>query len=252
MKVSQSLAGQIEAYCTAYPDSPTIDYAYRKRLQRCLLTAIMFNITANPPLSLYIHLPWCVRKCPYCDFNSHASQGDIPEAAYVDALLADLEQDLPMVWGRIINTVFLAVAPQVCSHQRRSTACWVVSVHAWPCVPRPKLPWRPIPARWKAPISTATGQRSCLSVGVQSFQDDLLGKIGRIHDAHAARARSGARMAGFENINLDLMFGLPGQSLGRPRRTCRPPSSCNHRTSRGTNSPLSQTPGLPASTDTPG
>ena len=175
----------------------------------------MFNFTANPPLSLYVHMPWCARKCPYCDFNSHTLPGEIPEQAYVDALLADLEQDLPAVWGRVLTSVFIGGGtPSLLSP---------AAIDRLLCGIRARIALDP---QAEITLEANPGTVDCahfrgyhdagvnrLSIGVQSFQDDLLKKIGRIHDAHTARvAAEAAHVAGFENINLDLMFGLPGQT----------------------------------------
>lgn len=174
----------------------------------------MFNFTATPPLSLYIHFPWCIRKCPYCDFNSHAVRGAVPEREYIKALLADLEQDLPGVWGRTVETVFIGggtpslLTPEALDHLL--------------CALRARLLLKPgAEITLEANPGTVdrvnfAGYRAAginrLSIGIQSFQPQLLEGIGRIHDhRQAIAAFEAARLAGFDNINLDLMFGLPGQ-----------------------------------------
>ncbi|MDH5514341.1 MAG: radical SAM family heme chaperone HemW [Gammaproteobacteria bacterium] len=175
----------------------------------------MFNFTATPPLSLYVHIPWCVRKCPYCDFNSHALKDDIPEQAYVNALLADLEHDLPAVWGRAVDTVFIGGGtPSLFSPD---------AIDRLLCGIRARIALDPA-AEITLEANPGTVDRehfrgfreagvNRLSIGVQSFQSDLLEKIGRIHDGREAiRAVEAAHDTGFENFNLDLMFGLPGQS----------------------------------------
>ncbi|MDH5470816.1 MAG: radical SAM family heme chaperone HemW [Gammaproteobacteria bacterium] len=175
----------------------------------------MFNFTATPPLSLYVHIPWCVRKCPYCDFNSHALKDDIPEQAYVNALLADLEHDLPAVWGRAVDTVFIGGGtPSLFSPD---------AIDRLLCGIRARITLDPA-AEITLEANPGTVDRehfrgfreagvNRLSIGVQSFQSDLLEKIGRIHDGREAiRAAEAAHDTGFENFNLDLMFGLPGQS----------------------------------------
>jgi len=175
----------------------------------------MFNFTATPPLSLYIHIPWCVRKCPYCDFNSHEARDGIPEDAYIDALIADLEQDLPAIWGRTIETVFLGggtpslFSPQgidrlLCDVRAR------VSLKPDAEITLEANPGTVDHARFKGFREAGINR---LSIGIQSFQPELLEKIGRIHDDHEAIAAvEAAHQAGFENFNLDLMFGLPGQT----------------------------------------
>ena len=171
-----------------------------------------------PPLSVYVHLPWCVRKCPYCDFNSHEQRGDLPERAYVDALLLDLESQLPRVWGRRLESIFIGGGtPSLFSPEAIDELLSGL---------RARLPWRPnLEVTLEANPGTAErgffrGYREAgvdrLSLGIQSFDPGLLREIGRIHDdadAHAAIAQ--ARAAGFEEVNLDLMFGLPRQSLAQ-------------------------------------
>jgi len=175
----------------------------------------MFNFTATPPLSLYIHIPWCVRKCPYCDFNSHEARDGIPEDAYIDALIADLEQDLPAIWGRTIETVFFGGGtPSLFSPQ---------GIDRLLCDVRARVSLKPdAEITLEANPGTVDHARfqgfreagiNRLSIGIQSFQPELLKKIGRIHDDHEAIAAvKAAHQAGFENFNLDLMCGLPGQT----------------------------------------
>jgi len=178
----------------------------------------MFNFTATPPLSLYIHIPWCVRKCPYCDFNSHALRDEIPEQAYVTALLADLEQELPAVWGRTVETVFIGGGTP--SLMTPATLCRLLAGI------RARLPLKPgAEITLEANPGTVDQARFAgflkagitrLSLGIQSFQPSLLHNIGRIHDdREAIAACEAARQAGFDNINLDLMFGLPGQDTSQ-------------------------------------
>ncbi|MDH3831686.1 MAG: radical SAM family heme chaperone HemW [Gammaproteobacteria bacterium] len=175
----------------------------------------MFNFTATPPLSLYIHIPWCVRKCPYCDFNSHEARDEIPEAAYIDALIADLEQDLPAVWGRTVETVFFGGGtPSLFSPEGIDRL--LADVRARIALkPQAEITLEANPgtvdhARFKGFREAGINR---LSIGIQSFQPELLKKIGRIHsDTEAITAVEAAHQAGFENFNLDLMFGLPGQT----------------------------------------
>ena len=169
-----------------------------------------------PPLSLYVHLPWCVRKCPYCDFNSHQRRGTLPFEAYVDALIADLEYDLPLVWGRVVHSVFFgggtpSLFPpeaidrflQLASARLRFAPNAEITLEANPGT----LEHGPFPGYRKAGVNR-------LSIGVQSFDDDCLQRLGRIHTrGDAAAAVKAAQDAGFDNINLDLMYALPGQSL---------------------------------------
>lgn len=176
----------------------------------------MLTFTAPLPLGLYIHIPWCLRKCPYCDFNSHAMREPLPEQAYVDALLADLEQDLPRVWGRRIDSVFIGGGtPSLFSAE---------AVDRLLAGLRARLPMRPgleitleanpgAVERGKFAEFRAAGINR-LSIGVQSFDDGHLQRLGRIHDAQAAiAAAEAAHAAGLDHFNLDLIFGLPGQTV---------------------------------------
>ena len=178
----------------------------------------MFNFTATPPLSLYIHIPWCVRKCPYCDFNSHEVRADVPEERYIAALIADLEQDLPAVWGRTVESLFIGGGtPSLFS--ARGIARLLSEIRARiPLKPGAEITLEANPGT--VDQARFAGFREAginrLSMGIQSFQDDLLAAIGRIHDGSEARAAiTAARRAGFENINLDLMFGLPAQTTAQ-------------------------------------
>lgn len=176
----------------------------------------MFNFTNLPPLSLYIHIPWCVQKCPYCDFNSHEMRAGILEAEYVDALLRDLEQDLPRVWGRKVISVFIGGGtPSLFSAEALDRL--ISGIRA-----RLQLITDCEITMEANPGTVETGKfaefRSAginrLSIGIQSFNDDALHRLGRIHGRkEAIRAAEQAHDAGFESFNLDLMFGLPGQDL---------------------------------------
>lgn len=170
----------------------------------------------NPPLSLYIHLPWCVKKCPYCDFNSHEFTADsFTEDDYIDALIRDIELELPRIWGRTINTVFIGGGtPSLFSVEALDKLMSAI---------RARLNIHPsIEITLEANPGTAEVEKFCgfkevginrLSLGVQSFNDEHLKKLGRIHDAEQAlNAIALAKDAGFENLNIDLMFGLPGQT----------------------------------------
>lgn len=175
----------------------------------------MFNFSATPPLSLYIHIPWCVKKCPYCDFNSHELRDALPEQQYIDALIADLEQDLPSAWGRTVETIFFGGGtPSLLSPDAVDRLLGDI---------RARIPLKPgAEITLEANPGTVDRQRfqgfrdagiNRLSIGIQSFQDDLLQQIGRIHSgSEATSAVEAAQHAGFDNINLDLMFGLPGQT----------------------------------------
>ncbi len=176
----------------------------------------MFSFAAPPPLSLYIHLPWCVRKCPYCDFNSYRLGEELPEQAYIDALIRDLDQDLPRVWGRRIQSIFLGGGtPSLFSPD---------SIDALLSAVRARLPFDAdsevtLEANpGSVDLGRFKGFREAgvnrLSIGVQSFEQEKLRALGRIHGREEAlRAADAARAAGFDNFNLDLMFGLPNQTV---------------------------------------
>ena len=175
-----------------------------------------FYFAALPPLSLYIHLPWCVRKCPYCDFNSHAMRTTIPEHQYIDALLVDLQQELPRIWGRVIQSVFLGGGtPSLFTPEAIDRLLSQVRA-LLPLVPQAEITIEANPG-------TVDGERflgfrqagvNRLSIGIQSFQQDKLKALGRVHGREEAlNAAEAATAAGFENVNLDLMFGLPNQTI---------------------------------------
>ncbi len=174
----------------------------------------MFQFTELPPLSLYIHFPWCERKCPYCDFNSHQPRGAVPERAYVDALLRDLADDLPRVWGRAVQTVFIGGGtPSLLSveaiDQLLSGLRALLALRPDAEITLEANPGSAEQARF-AEYRAAGINR--LSVGVQSFSDDSLQRLGRIHGRREAIAAAEmAHAAGFDNFNLDLMFALPAQ-----------------------------------------
>jgi len=175
----------------------------------------MFKFSAPPPLSLYIHFPWCVHKCPYCDFNSHAIRGEVPESAYIEALLRDLEQELPAVWGRTVQTVFMGGGtPSVFSPQAIDQLLSGVRARL-PLNPDAEITLEANPGTVEQ--EKFAGYREAgvnrLSIGIQSLNDSHLKALERIHNAaEAIRAATAARHAGFDNFNLDLMFGLPGQT----------------------------------------
>jgi oxygen-independent coproporphyrinogen-3 oxidase len=176
----------------------------------------MFQFTTLPPLSLYVHVPWCVRKCPYCDFNSHEAAGGIPERAYVDALIADLEQALPSVWGRPVVSVFIGGGtPSLLSGEAVDRLLCAVRARV-KLLPEAEITLEANPGtveQGRFREFRAAGVNR-LSIGVQSFDDRLLARIGRIHNgADAMHAAEAAHTAGFDNFNLDLMFGLPGQDV---------------------------------------
>lgn len=169
-----------------------------------------------PPLALYVHLPWCVRKCPYCDFNSHAAKGALPLDAYIDALVADLDFDLPLAWGRIVHSVFFGGGtPSLFPPEAIDRFLQQASARLR-FAPDVEITLETNPGTVEhGPFA---GYRAAgvnrLSFGVQSFDDGCLQRLGRIHSSgDAERAVKSAQDAGFDNFNLDLMYALPQQTL---------------------------------------
>ena len=167
------------------------------------------------PLALYVHIPWCVRKCPYCDFNSHAAPDGLPETAYIDALFADLEASLPLVWGRKVGSVFIGGGtPSLFSAAGIDHLLGGI---------RARLPLQ-ADAEITLEANPGTAERekfmgfrdagvTRLSVGIQSFNHRHLQTLGRIHSSEEARAACHMARELFPSFNLDLMYALPGQTL---------------------------------------
>ncbi len=174
------------------------------------------QLSALPPLSLYIHLPWCLKKCPYCDFNSHESaQRDFPEQRYLDALRADLESSLPLVWGRSVHSVFIGGGtPSLFSpdaiDRLLSDVRALLRLEADTEITLEANPGTFEKDRFKAFREAGVTR---LSVGVQSFDDRFLQALGRVHSADQARAALDEAARHFETFNIDLMYALPGQTL---------------------------------------
>ena len=169
-----------------------------------------------PPLSLYVHLPWCVRKCPYCDFNSHEARGALPFDAYVDALLADLDHDLPLVWGRTVHSVFFgggtpSLFPAAAIDRFLQGASARLRFAPGLEITLETNPGTAEHGRFEDYRAAGVNR---ISFGIQTFDDAVLQRLGRIHDsAQAEAAVKLAQDAGFDNLNLDLMYALPGQTL---------------------------------------
>ena len=167
-----------------------------------------------PPLALYVHIPWCVKKCPYCDFNSHQAKENVPEAAYVEALVADLEQSLPEVWGRRVASVFFGGGtPSLFSAAAIETLISAFRARlslAADC----EITLEANPGTFEA--EKFRGYRDAgvtrLSIGIQSFNPGHLAALGRIHDDREARRAIEIAREHFDNVNLDLMYALPGQT----------------------------------------
>ncbi|NMM05486.1 radical SAM family heme chaperone HemW [Polaromonas sp.] len=173
------------------------------------------QLAALPPLSLYVHLPWCLKKCPYCDFNSHEVSGEMPEQRYLDALVADLEAALPLIWGRTVHSIFIGggtpslFSPQAIDRllgdmraRLRLTADCEITLEANPGTFEKD--------RFRAFRSAGVTR---LSVGVQSFDDRHLKALGRVHDRAQAIAAVEEAAQAFDTFNLDIMYALPSQTM---------------------------------------
>ena len=168
------------------------------------------------PLSLYVHIPWCVQKCPYCDFNSHEARGGIPEAEYIAALIADLESALPLVWGRKVSSIFFGGGtPSLLSGEALDQLLTAIRMRL-PLLPEAEITLEANPGTVEADKFAAFRAAGInrLSLGIQSFNPAHLKALGRIHDGDEARRAIEIAAAHFDNFNLDLMYGLPGQTLG--------------------------------------
>ena len=173
------------------------------------------HFEALPPLSLYIHFPWCVRKCPYCDFYSHEKGSNLPEAGYLDVLLSDLEASLPLVWGRSVSSIFIGGGtPSLLSAEGVDRL--LSSVRALlPILPDAEISMEANPGTFESGKFRAYRESGVnrLSIGIQSFNPRHLHQLGRIHDSDEAKDAIGIAMKYFDNVNLDLMVGLPEQTL---------------------------------------
>jgi oxygen-independent coproporphyrinogen-3 oxidase len=182
-----------------------------------------------PPLSLYVHLPWCVHKCPYCDFNSHALKGDLPGDEYVQALLKDLEQELPLVWGRTVHSIFFGGGTPSLFSARQIAALMSGFRSRLRISPEAEVTLEANPGTTEHDSFAAYHEAGInrVSLGVQSFSDDRLSDIGRIHGrAHVEQAVVAIQKSGIRNFNIDLMFALPGQSPGEALEDVRQAIAC--------------------------
>jgi len=174
------------------------------------------TLTALPPLSVYVHVPWCVRRCPYCDFNSHqVPAAGIPEAEYLAALRADLEQALPAIWGRTVQTVFIGGGtPSLLSAAAMDALLTLLRTHL-NISPLAEITVEANPGTTESARlrDYAASGVNRISLGIQSFDDARLAALGRIHNARESRAAIAMAQAAVARVNLDVMFALPGQSL---------------------------------------
>jgi oxygen-independent coproporphyrinogen-3 oxidase len=177
------------------------------------------RLEALPPLALYVHIPWCVRKCPYCDFNSHERTGALPEAQYVERLMLDVETALPSVWGRRVSSVFIGGGtPSLFSPG--SIDALLSGVRARLALdPEAEITLEANPgtvesARFRGFRGAGVNR---ISIGVQSFDERMLAALGRIHSADEARRAIDAALSSFDNVNIDLMYALPGQTPAMAR-----------------------------------
>jgi putative oxygen-independent coproporphyrinogen III oxidase len=177
------------------------------------------RLAALPPLALYLHIPWCVRKCPYCDFNSHERSGDLPELEYIEKLFSDLETLLPSVWGRRLISVFIGGGtPSLFAPESIDRLLSGVRARL-PLEPGAEITLEANPGTVEAARFKGFRQAGVnrISIGVQSFDERMLQALGRIHSSGEARRAIEAAQASFDNINIDLMYGLPGQSEAMAR-----------------------------------
>ncbi len=185
--------------------------------------ATLSGLTNPPPLSLYIHIPWCVKKCPYCDFNSHESRTEIPEKRYVAALIADLEQSVPRVYGRKIKSVFFGGGtPSLFSAESIDAILSAVRMLT-PLEYGAEITLEANPGTVETARFTAYKQAGInrLSLGIQSFNADYLKALGRIHDDKQAMQAAELALNTFERVNLDVMYALPNQTLAHALQDAR-------------------------------
>ena len=178
------------------------------------------GLSAPPPLSLYIHWPWCVRKCPYCDFNSHEAKPDLPEADYLTTLIADLESALPQIWNRPVRSIFIGGGtPSLMSAATADALLSAIRARV-PLAADAEITLEANPGTAEAEKFAAFRAAGInrLSLGIQSFDDAKLQALGRIHSAAEAHRAIDLAQTHFERVNLDLMYALPRQTLAEARR----------------------------------
>jgi putative oxygen-independent coproporphyrinogen III oxidase len=197
-----------------------LDNSQPARAANAYLQPGALNLTALPPLSLYVHFPWCVKKCPYCDFNSHEATGGFPEEEYLSAVRADLEQALPLIWGRKIYTIFIGGGtPSLMSAKGLDRLLSDIRT-LLPLDGAVEITMEANPGTFEAEKfkSYRNSGINRLSIGIQSFNARHLKALGRIHDGDEARRAVDIAMANFDNFNLDLMYALPSQTLEEARQ----------------------------------
>ncbi|MRW89516.1 oxygen-independent coproporphyrinogen III oxidase-like protein [Duganella sp. FT80W] len=208
---------------TSTPASkPAVDISETAGVAAKYLQGGALNLTALPPLSLYIHFPWCVRKCPYCDFNSHEAKdgGAFPEQEYLDAVRTDLEMALPLIWGRKIYTIFIGGGtPSLMSAAGLDRLLSDVRT-LLPLDSDCEITMEANPGTFEAEKfkSYRASGVNRLSIGIQSFNERHLKALGRIHDDNEAKRAVDIALANFDNFNLDLMYALPSQTLDEARQ----------------------------------
>jgi putative oxygen-independent coproporphyrinogen III oxidase len=215
---------------------------------------LQHNLTALPPLSLYIHIPWCVKKCPYCDFNSHTAREAIPEQRYIEALSRDLESALPLIWGRSIYSIFFGGGtPSLFSAQGidsiLATVRSLIKLEFFAEVTLEANPGTVEAEKFREFKSAGVNR---LSLGIQSFNPEHLIQLGRIHNDREAHRAIEIAASTFDNYNLDLMYALPNQTLAQAQQDVStalnyapPHLSCYHLTLEPNTPFHSQPPNLP-------
>ena len=178
------------------------------------------GLTAPPPLALYVHWPWCVKKCPYCDFNSHENRTAIDDAAYLAALIADLEAALPQIWNRPVTSIFIGGGTPSLMRAETADALLAAIRMRVPLHPGAEITLEANPGTAEAAKFAAFREAGVnrLSIGVQSFDDAKLAALGRIHDSAEARRAIDMALNNFDRVNLDLMYALPQQTLAEAER----------------------------------
>ena len=194
-----------------------VEPAVQRDIQHYMRPGLL-QLSSLPPLSLYVHLPWCLKKCPYCDFNSHAwpeSQGAVPEQRYLDALMADLEAALPLIWGRQVHSIFIGGGtPSLFSPEAIDRLLGDIRARL-PLAPGCEISLEANPGTFEKDRFRAFRAAGVtrLSIGVQSFNDRHLQALGRVHNRAQALAAVEEAAQSFDTFNLDLMYALPGQSM---------------------------------------